>query len=256
MTRGRLIFIALLIALIYSAPQWMGRDAAESTAQAEPERSSIVRSLRDSITASSGSPANTEGLQRTIRNAERDLGPLSPEQRALFDDLRAARDSKRKLAALDGLTQSLEQTKKQSVSFYEWAADGLAYVQDFYRTIQPRARSALWFIAVLLVALGVVAALLSQTHLARLSARLGFRFSRGWLVILSFVAMALAMGTRTNPWPSFPTELVLPPLVALIGCGFALRLVDFNYPIWNSLVRGCGAPLISMAFIATYLKLI
>ena len=42
----------------------------------------------------------------------------------------------------------------------------------------------------------------------------------------------------------------------LLGCGVALRLVDFNYPVWNSLVRGCGAPVISMALIAAYLKLV
>ena len=103
---------------------------------------------------------------------------------------------------------------------------------------------------------GYAGVLLSLPHFARVAARLGFRLSRVWLVVLSFVAMAVVMITRTNPWPGFPTELLLAPVVALVGCGFALRIVDFNYPVWNSLVRGCGAPLISMASAAVYLKLI
>ena len=79
--------------------------------------------------------------------------------------------------------------------------------------------------------------------------------NRDALVVLSFVAIALALATRVNPWPVVPQELVYAPLAALLGCGIALRLVDFNFPVWNSILRGCAAPVISMAFITAYLEL-
>ena len=108
----------------------------------------------------------------------------------------------------------------------------------------------------MLVVAGFTGILLSLPHLGRVCARLGFRISRAWLVVLSFVAIALVLVTRTNPWAGFPMELLVAPIVALVGCGAALRIIDITYPVWNSVVRGCGAPLISMAFSAVYLRLI
>lgn len=251
MTTGRLAFLAVLMLLVYWAPQWMPE--RETRAQASP----VLNSAREAQSTARAAPdKKEEALQRTLRQAEQHRDTLSPEQRAMVEEIKSSRGDAKRARALERLVDTLEHGQRQSTTFYEWFADIWYSAQEAYSRIQPRAQAALWAIAILLVAIGITAALMSQTRFARLSARLGFRISRGWLVILSFLAMALAMVTRTNPWTTFPPELVLPPLVALVGCAFALRIVDMNYPVWNSLVRGCGTPLISMAFIATFLKLV
>jgi hypothetical protein len=216
----------------------------------------VLDSAREAQTAARAPGQADDAVQRTLRQAEQHRETLSPEQRAMVEELRAARGEAKRARALERLVDTLEHGKRQSTTFYEWCADAWSSVQESYSRIQPRAQAALWAIAGLLVAIGTSAALISQTRVARISASLGFRISRGWLVILSFLAMALAMVTRTNPWTAFPAELVVPPLVALVGCAFALRLVDMNYPVWNSLLRGCGAPLISMGFVAAFLELV
>lgn len=238
MTWGRLVFLALLIALVYWAPQWMPQGADESASEAGEARSSA-------------SPK----AERLLRDAEHNRGSLKPEQRALLDELQSARGGVSKSKVREKLLKTLEQ-ETHTLSFIEWAADSWLAAQKLYQRIQPEAQSWLWTLAFVMVAMGLAAALVPQMRLARLSARTGFSLSRAWLVILSLLAIALALVTRTNPWPSFPSELVFPPMVALMGCALALRVVDLNYPVWNSLVRGCGAPLISMGFIAAFLKLV
>lgn len=253
MTTRRLLIVAVLIWLIYWAPQWM---PAGSTGT-EPQASPVLSSLKV-MQAASGSSTDrkNEALQRTLREADQHRDSLSPEQRAMIEELKAARGEANKARVVQNLVLTLEQEKRRTLSFYEWAASVWQSAQESYERVQTQTQSSLWAFAVLMVALGITAALRSQISLARWSAQLGFGVSRGWLVILSFLAIALAMVTRTNPWPTFPSELVLPPLLALVGCSIALRMVDLNYPVWNSLVRGCGAPLISMAFVATFLKLV
>jgi hypothetical protein len=127
-------------------------------------------------------------------------------------------------------------------------------VSERYRFHREAAQSVLWFIAALIVFVSFAGVILSWTHLVLRSTSIGFRLARGWLVVLSFLAIAFAVITRSNPWAGFPFELLFAPVAVLVGCGFALRLVDFNYPVWNSIVRGCGAPLISMAATAIFLK--
>ena len=236
MIRGRFILIAFLIAVVYWAPNWMpvsaDRDASE-TAAAE----------------------NAVREERLLRDAQRRRDSLSPEQRALFDELASARSDISKAKVREKLVKTLERDTP-AVSFYDWAASAWRMTEQAYEDLRPRAERWLWSFAILTAGVGVLAAVTSQTRIARLTARLGLVSSRVWLVVLSFVAMALAMGTRVNPWPVVPHELVFAPIAALLGCGIALKLVDFNFPVWNSLIRGCGAPVISMAFITIYLKLV
>lgn len=253
MRLGRFIFIALLIALVYWVPQWMPQPEPQPAPQASP----ILHSAKELQAASGSSPARKDqALKRMLREADQHRDSLSAEQRAMIDDLRAARGELKRARALDGLLQTLEQPRRETLSFYEWTAETWRSAHESYLRVQPQAHLWLWALAIVIAALGLAAATRSQVHLARWSAKLGVGLSRGWLVILSLLAIVLVMVTRTNPWPSFPTELVLPPIVALIGCAMALRLVDLNYPVWNSLIRGCGAPLISMAFSSIYLKLV
>ena len=237
MTKGRALFLALLVALIYWAPVWMPVGAQED--QAATRAAEI---------------ASAEKADRMIREAERQRESLTPEQRALLDDLKGVRGDISKSAVRQKLLTSLDKETK-TLTFYEWAAQAWRSGEIAYHKMQPHAESWLWTFTIIVVATGLAAAVASRTRIARFSARLGFGVARAWLVILSFLAIAIAMATRTNPWPSVPHELVFAPIAALVGCAIALRLVDLNYPVWNSLVRGFGAPLISMGFVAVFLKL-
>jgi hypothetical protein len=234
---ARVLLLAFLVAVIYWAPRWMPL-AAEDELE-----------TRAAIAAAEN--------KRRLKAAEQKPDSLTPEQRALFEDLKSARSEIAKAKVRDKLLQTLDKQSLGSVkSFPEWASETWQSVEMAYDRMRPRAEYWFWSFTIATVALGIAAAVAAQTRVARFSARVGFGFARAWLVILSFLAIALAMGTHTNPWPFVPHELVFAPIAALLGCGAALRLVDFNYPVWNSLVRGCGAPVISMAFVAIFLKLI
>ena len=253
MTKGRVFFLAALILLAYFAPQWMPQPARPQRAE-EPD--AVLQGLRDMHSRRASEAKKAEALDRVLREAERRKDSLSSQQLAMIDELRSARADEQRTKVSRRLAHSLEIAESRTLSFADWAAETWFRAHETYRLHRGQAQYSLWLIAALLVAVSFGGVVLSLTHVARVSANLGFRISRGWLVVLSFVAIALAMITRTNPWSDFPSELLLAPLLALVGCGFALRIVDFNYPVWNSLVRGCGAPLVSMAFSVVYLRLI
>lgn len=218
--------------------------------------SELLQGLRELQSNRASEEKKARALERVLRDAGRRKDALSGEQLQLLEELKSARaDNERRKITLR-LVNSVEIAESKTLSFAEWAADGWVWAHDTYRFHRDRAQWSLWLIATLLVVGSFAGILLSLPHFARVSARLGFRISRGWLVVLSFVAIALVLVTRTNPWAGFPLELLLAPVVALVGCGLALRIIDFNYPVWNSVLRGCGAPLVSMAFAAVYLKLI
>ena len=253
MTAGRLAFVAVLVLLIYFAPQWMPSSGPEPPRGAHP----VLESLKElQARLRAPEPRREEAMQRVLRNVEDYRASLTAEQLAMIEELKSAGDEGRRRRIIANLVNTLEQSESRTLTFREWLADVGTWVAESYRLIQPRAQTSMWFIAVALVLTGFFSAILSFTHVARYAARLGFRLFRVWLVVLSLVAIVLVVVTHANPWASFPSELIIPPLVALVGCAFALRLVDFNYPVWNSLVRGCGAPLISMAFTAVYLNLV
>ena len=253
MTAGRLVFLIVLVVLVYFAPQWMPRSEPEPARGANP----VLESLKELQARSRSSEARRdEALQRVLRNAQDYRGSLTAEQVAMIEDLKSAGDEGRRRRIISNLVQTLEQSESRPLTFREWVSETGTWLSDSYRLVQPRAQSGLWAIVIALIAVGYLSAILSFTEVARYAARFGFRLFRVWLVVLSLVAIVLVIVTHSNPWTAFPTELIVPPLVALVGCAFALRLVDFNYPVWNSLVRGCGAPLISMAFTAVYLNLV
>jgi hypothetical protein len=252
MTTGRIVFLAALILLAIFAPRWMPKPEARQAAEPSP----VLQGLREVRSSRTSEAKRSEALERVLRETERRKDTLSGDQLRMIEELRAARgdDERRKISAR--LVNSLEIAESKTLSFAEWAAEAWSWAHETYRLHQAQAQWSLWLVAVLLVVAGFAGILLSLPHFARLAARLGFRSSRVWLVVLSFVSSVLVVGTRSNPWSDFPMELLLAPVVALVGCGLALRIVDFNYPVWNSLVRGCGAPLVAMAFAAVYLRLV
>jgi len=239
MIRGRAIFLAILIALLYWGPEWMPRRAGDDSAEAIKRAETTARE------------------ERLLRDAEMRRNGLTPEQRALLDELKAARSDIRQTRVREKLLESLDPgTRTATASFNEWAADAWRKGQIVYAETRTRVGHWLWTFVIVVSAAGIITGLLSKPHLARATGRLGVGVARSWLVVLSFTAMAIAIATRTNPWIAVPDELVFAPVIALAASAFALRLADFNYPIWNSLIRGCGAPVISMGFITAYLKLV
>jgi hypothetical protein len=253
MTKGRVFFLAALILLAYFAPQWMPQPARPQPAE---ESNAVLQGLREIQSRRASDAKKAQALDRVLREADRRKDTLSSEQLAMIEELRSGRADEQRRKVSRRLVNSLEIAESRTLSFADWAAGTWFRAHETYRLHRAQAQRSLWLIAFLLVTVSFGGVVLTLTHVARVSANLGFRISRGWLVVLSFVAIALAIITRTNPWSDFPGELLLAPLLALVGCGFALRIVDFNYPVWNSLVRGCGAPLVSMALSVVYLRLI
>lgn len=250
----RLLFLAVVVALVYWAPQWMPLSAQRSA-----DRSATSQKRTDD--------AATITLERDVRENQRANQATTPEQREMLEELSEARaevirqqgDRTRivKSKVTDKLLGQIDRgTIEKTKSFYDWSADMWNSAQVAYERYRPRAESFAWSFAIVIAGAAIVAAIIRQTHVARMIANVGLWVARVWLVVLSFVAMAIAIGTHVNPWAFVPHEFVFAPMAALLGCAIATRLVDFNYPVWDSLVRGCGAPVISMAFIFAFLSLV
>ena len=230
MTTSRVFFLAFLISLIYWAPHWMPQ-SAEKTAPASQE---IFPSSKPPQAGSGSATRSADALQRALREAEEQRDSLTPEQRAMFQELKEARGEVSKTRVAEKLLRTLGEKQIQPLSFYDWAADAWLSAQSLYERIRRVAELGLGGVPGVLGAFAWGGRFFCGVLAGAARGWFGFGFSRAWLVIVSFVAIALAMGTRTNPWSTLPAELVLPPIVALVGCAIALRLVDMNYP--------CGIP--------------
>ncbi|MBI4678762.1 MAG: hypothetical protein HY748_14375 [Elusimicrobia bacterium] len=73
-----------------------------------------------------------------------------------------------------------------------------------------------------------------------------------WLMWLALAMFAFFAASQLNPWPLIPRELFYAPVGYLLLTGMFIRMLDPNYPLWNTLLKGLGSTLLSCAGIAGY----
>ncbi|MBI5209008.1 MAG: hypothetical protein HY927_03445 [Elusimicrobia bacterium] len=73
-----------------------------------------------------------------------------------------------------------------------------------------------------------------------------------WLMWLALAMFAFCAASRLNPWPIIPQEFFYVPAGYLLLTGMFIRLLDPNYPLWNTLLKGLGSTILSCASIAGY----
>jgi hypothetical protein len=73
-----------------------------------------------------------------------------------------------------------------------------------------------------------------------------------WLMWMALGMFAFYAASRLNPWPIMPREFFYAPAGYLLLTGMFIRMLDPNYPLWNTLLKGLGSTILSCAGIAGY----
>ncbi|MBI5622998.1 MAG: hypothetical protein HY924_04385 [Elusimicrobia bacterium] len=131
-----------------------------------------------------------------------------------------------------GVLRGTESLRKLYLRFRTKVLAGLAVI-------------GLFTVVVLFLGLVPVARCLAKFYLTML-----FGLSCHWLMWLSLGMFAFYWASRLNPWPIIPMEFFYAPAGYLLLTGMFIRMLDQNYPLWNTLLRGLGATLLSCAGIA------
>ncbi len=77
-----------------------------------------------------------------------------------------------------------------------------------------------------------------------------FALTSRLMLLLSLGAAGFFYFSQLNAWPLLPTEALAGPAGLLLLSGAAVRLMDPNYPLWNGLLMGFGAPILSCVAVA------
>ncbi len=233
MSFGRLMLLLSLGSAVHYGPRAM------SVLPAEPQMETA--------------PVVSAELLQMLRQAGQAASDASEPQGELADDLRQIRAAGQgQSPVLDNLMRTLQQKRRHTATLSDRARGFWLLAQKGYRALGPKVSAWLWIVPFGVLTLGFAAMAFSQAAYARWAAELGCGGSRLWLGAVSWAIVGLAVATKMNPWPLIPNELILPPIAWLAGSACLMRLVDMNHPVWNSLLRGCMYPLLSMAFVVGF----
>jgi hypothetical protein len=250
---GKILILLSMAWAAGAAPRWM---PSISSSGGDPK--ALLRSLQELQTQTlHGGLGDGEGqppeLQRMLKDMTRNAGAPSPDEEALSNELQASiGQSSIQSPVLQKLIGRLEKRQRPSEAAAP-ASDRIwgvwQDVQGRYLDMRAKVKPWLWAIPIILTVVSLSAFLVAQAGAARTLSDLGYGLSRKWLWVLSIAVAALAITTRTNPWPLVPRELLVPPILWMLASAFLLRQVDMNYPVWNAMVRGVVAPLLSMVIV-------
>jgi hypothetical protein len=107
----------------------------------------------------------------------------------------------------------------------------------------------LWRIPVALLSFGVIFIFVGVKGAARTCVGLCYFLGRQWLFLLSFLSVVLFLTLKINMWSYLPPEFWSGPILSIVICLVLFRVIDVNFPIWNSSLSSFLAPLASCIII-------
>lgn len=106
-----------------------------------------------------------------------------------------------------------------------------------------------------LMGLGVALLLVGLKGAARLCLGACHSLSHLWLLLFSLAAVLVFIAIKVNLWIVLPSALWAAPIVSALACLVLFRLIDVNFPLWNSTVTSLLAPVGACLFMLTWGKL-
>ncbi|MBI5884311.1 MAG: hypothetical protein HZB91_14545 [Elusimicrobia bacterium] len=103
----------------------------------------------------------------------------------------------------------------------------------------------LFTVAVLFLGLVPLVRYIAKSYLTFL-----YGFCCHWLMWMALAMFAFYAAAHLNPWPIIPKEFFYAPAGCLLLTGMFIRMLDPNYPLWNTLLKGLGSTILSCAGIA------
>ena len=251
----RILLLAGLAAAAALGPKRLASWAPASSLPAPAALSQLAELVKKAqeagvSTAPDGTPqAVPADLKRMIEEAAAHPESYTQDEKQMLTELKDVADSKAMRAPV--IEELMKTHRARAGQLGGWAASLKAWhskAAGGYASWRPRLMPLLWALPGTLLALAVLGIFLSSFSLTRTAAGLAYGISRLWLWALAWGSLGLAAAIRVNAWGDIPTELVAPPVVGLLAASFLLKLIDMNYPVWNSAVKGLLSPLGSAAF--------
>jgi hypothetical protein len=170
----------------------------------------------------------------------------------------------RQLAAVQNLSQGPDMTsallnafKNQTPIGSEWREGLLRFseqVRQFYRGRRRQIENGLILGALGLLAVAILGALPFLRGPARFLLTMAFALSGRFLLLASLACAAYFAASQLNPIPLLPAEVFAAPVGYMLFCGLFLRIIDPNYPLWNTMLYSFAAPIAASLGIAGWLK--
>ncbi|HAH05139.1 MAG TPA: hypothetical protein DCM05_01230 [Elusimicrobia bacterium] len=252
MSLGRILFLAFLALAVTQGPKALAKLAPGSSNAGQFSQlaalSRQAQSTSVTLTETGGIQAIPPDLQRMLDQAAADPQSFTDEERQLLSSLK---DMGQSSAMSAPVLESLRQTQQRHTDkALNWTGSIRGAWTDFLSSCsrhRSRCRFWLWSVPGLLSALALLGIFLGA-GLTRLFAGLCYNLARVWLWILAWGAAGLAGAVQVNAWLALPGEFVSPPALALLLSTILLKMIDANYPAWNSVVQGFLAPIGSGLF--------
>lgn len=181
---------------------------------------------------------------QALQSGQTETLPL--EQLAALQDIAQAGGGLQKQAGMaQALISALKNQKPLGTELRGQVLRESERARAFYRGSREKVLAILCMGVLLTLAVLVLGALPFGRGLARFYLTFTFALAGRWLVMVSFLAVAYFAASKLNPWPLLPGEILYAPVGYMLVAGLFLRLLDPNYPLWNSLLRSLGAPVVA-----------
>ena len=122
-------------------------------------------------------------------------------------------------------------------------------LRTIYRDARPNVLLALISLGCACILVAILGAFPFARPLSRFVLTFVFSLASRWMMLLSLGTAAFFYVAELNAWPLLPSEAVAAPAAYMLLCGAIIRFLDPNYPLWNGLLKGFGAPLLACAAI-------
>lgn len=252
MSLGRILFLAALALAVTQGPKMLAKLAPGSSNASQFSQLAALSRKAQAEGVQVGESGNITAIppdvQRMLDQAAADPQSFTEEERQLLSSLREMGQSSAMSApVLESLRQAQQKRTEQALNWTGSIREHWGSFLSSYGARRSSLRFWLWAIPCLLAALALLGVFLGA-GLTRLFAGLCYNLSRGWLWLLAWGAAGLAGTVQVNAWLALPAEFVSPPAAALLLSTLLLKMIDANYPAWNSVVQGFLAPLGSALF--------
>lgn len=258
MNFSRFMFLCSLASAAGFGNEWMKAgvklDASNPAALMHSLQELQVQMAQTGGGDQSPDPALEDALSRFSAGAG---DPAAADEAQQFaKELRAgAGFSNAQAPVLQKLMRSMEKGQGQVQSAPDQAWEAWMKAQALYLQAKPWLKPWLWRVPLLFSFLALGSFLMGRIGWSRGLSDFGYGWGVRWLLLLSVGAAAVSLLTRSNAWALVPRELIVPPLIWILASAGTLRLVDMNYPVWNSVFQGTLAPLASMGLVLLLPKL-
>lgn len=127
-------------------------------------------------------------------------------------------------------------------------------VRRLYHQYRLKAQAGMIAAAGAVLVVAFLGAISFFRGLARFVLGMVFGLSGKFLILLSLSLAGFFAASQLNPWPLLPPEVLAAPVGYMLLSGLFLRLLDQNYPVWNTMFKSMAAPMVCCLGILGWIK--